>query len=488
MQFLKRFFILLFFTFCFCTHSLAQTVKETVLTKKIAPAQLKEDATVLKNVVLAMHPVIGIYKTKNYTIGLFNDFINSLNDSLTEKQFRIKTKFILNDLHCGHTEASASRAYLKAASKQKLAFSPYVFIPVQNKIYVLATASKKRDTLLKRGTEITKINGVSSDTMLAVCARLITTDGFNTSGKDHYLKLGFNSYYPAVFGSPDTFMVEYKKGKELKTVKYTPVKVKSFPAIPLLPKEDSLFTTYKRAHIKFKYLDTTKKTMLLKLNSFSRRKYVKAYKKIFKQLKENQTENLVLDLRYNGGGSLENSYKLLSYLLDSSKTQTLRTGIKKYPYKKYTKGNVWFKMMRWGFKFIAKKKTINDTDNYVYTIKPIKKNHYKNKVYVLINGGSFSASCLVGAYLKFHNRAVFIGEETSGAIEGCNAGITPYYKLPNSKIKIRMPAFRIAHDVCPAITGHGIIPDYKVEYTIDDILKRKDLEIKKVKELIGIGN
>jgi hypothetical protein len=49
-----------------------------------------------------------------------------------------------------------------------------------------------------------------------------------------------------------------------------------------------------------------------------------------------------------------------------------------------------------------------------------------------------------------------------------------------------MPAFRVVHDVCPTITGHGILPDYKIEYSIMDILNRKDLEIIKAKELIRL--
>ncbi|MBA3665614.1 MAG: hypothetical protein H0W61_15620, partial [Bacteroidetes bacterium] len=267
-------------------------------------------------------------------------------------------------------------------------------------------------------------------------------------------------------------------------ITYPAVKVRSIPSIPLIGKDDSLYTVYKRARIKYRFLEDDKKTMVLKINSFSRKRFDKGYRHVFRKLKKNNSENLVIDLRNNGGGSLENSYKLLSYLLDSAQTQTLRTGIKSYPYKQYTNGNILFKLMRFGFKLIAKKKTINDTDNFIYTIKPNRKYHYSKKIFVLINGGSFSASCLVAAYLKYHKRAVFIGEETAGAAEGCNAGITPYYKLPNTKIRLRMPAFRIVHDVCPFITGRGIMPDYRVEYTIYDFLNRKDLEIDKVKELI----
>jgi C-terminal processing protease CtpA/Prc len=195
----------------------------------------------------------------------------------------------------------------------------------------------------------------------------------------------------------------------------------------------------------------------------------------------------VLDLRNNGGGSLENSYNFLSYLMDTVKTQTLRSRIKNYPYRKYTHGNIFLKLTRLGLSIIGKKVRQNDTDNFVYTIKPRKKNHFNKKVLVLINGGSFSASCIVAAYLKKSNRAIFIGEETGGALEGCNAGITPYYTLPNTKIKIRMPAFRVVHDVAPIVTGHGILPDYKIEYSIKDVLAKKDLELAKAKELLKLN-
>jgi C-terminal processing protease CtpA/Prc len=350
---------------------------------------------------------------------------------------------------------------------------------------MLASLNKKKDTLIKRGAQIISINGISTDSMLRHSKRFITTDGYNVTGKDHYIKLGFNTYYLSIFGRPDTFTVEFLKNDTVRTVKYPAFKAKSVPPIPLTAKDDSLYTIYKRARMKFRFLDDEKKAMLLKIDGFSRKKFGRTYRKVFRKLHRNKSQNLIIDLRNNGGGSLENSYRLLSYLLDSSQTQTLRTGIRSYPYKQYTNGNILFKLMRFGFRIISNKKTVNDTDNFVYTIKPNKKYHYKNKVYVLINGGSFSASCLVAAYLKNHNRAVFIGEETAGASEGCNAGITPYYKLPNTKIRLRMPAFRIVHDVCPAITGHGILPDYPVQYTIKDILARRDLEMQKVKELIS---
>ncbi len=480
MPFLKPLLILIFFVLSMGGYS----QKPTVLTQKLPPAALREDARLFCNVALAMHPAIGIYKPKSFYEQLFAQYTNSLTDSLTERDFRLKTKLVAEELRCGHTEVIYSRKYYKAMNRQKLNYSPYVFIPIKNKVYVLANLDKKTDSTLKKGAEIKSINGIAVDSMIRHCRRFISADGYNQTSKDHYLQLAFNSYYLSLFGRPDTFSVTYLDGAVTRQLKYRAIQPKTLPPIPLGPRNDSLFVKYKRAGMKYRYLDTGHKALLLKLDRFSRKRSDKAYRKIFRRLQKNNTETLVLDLRNNGGGSLENAYRLLSYLVDTAKTQTLRTAIKKYPYKKYTHGNVFFKLTRFAFTIIGKKVSRNDTDNFIYTIKPRKKNHFGRQVIVLINGGSFSASCLVAAYLKDHGRAFFIGEETGGAVEGCNAGITPYYRLPHTGIKIRMPAFRIVHDVSPAITGHGILPDYPVEYTIKDILAKRDLELEKALALI----
>lgn len=467
-----------------CMCGLCYSQKPAVLTDKLPPAQLREDALLFSKVALDMHPAVGIYESREYYDKLFKNYIRSITDSMTERDFRLKTKLVADELHCGHTEVLYSNKYYRAMNRQRLNYSPYIFVAVKNTAYVYANLDKKADSTLKRGTEILSINGIAVDSMLRYCRRFISSDGFNQTSKQHYLQLSFNAFYLSLFGRPDTFRVEYKDGKGTKQLKYPAIRPKTLPPLPLGPRRDSLLINYRRAKMRYRFLDEQHKTMYLKLDKFARKASTKAYRRLFRRLYTNHSENLVLDLRNNGGGSLENSYRLLSYLVDTVKTQTLRTGIKNYPCRKYTRGNVLFRLTRFAFTFIGKKVSRNDTDNFIYTIRPSKKHHFNGKLYVLINGGSFSASCLVAAYLKDTHRAVFIGEETGGALEGCNAGITPYYRLPHSNIKIRMPAFRVVNDVSPQITGHGIMPDYKIEYGIKDLLARRDLEMAKVKELL----
>src|SRR6218665_3574150 len=232
----------------------------SILTDKIPPARLREDATLLRNVVLAMHPSVGIYKNRAYYEQLFNQYIQSLSDSLTLRDFRLRTKLVADELHCGHTEVLYSKKYYKVMSKQKLNYSPYVFLPVQNRVYVFATMDRRVDSTLKRSTEVLSINGIPVDSMLRHCKRFISTDGFNRTAKNHYIQLSFNNFYLSLFGRPDTFSVEYLDGKTPRQLRYPAIQPKSIPPMPLGAKDDSLFTRYKRAKMKHRFLDEEHQT------------------------------------------------------------------------------------------------------------------------------------------------------------------------------------------------------------------------------------
>lgn len=467
-----------------CFQSQMQGQKNYCIYKKYPPAQLQQDVAVLKEVILKMHPGIGIYESSSYYEKLFNDFTSGLKDSLTEKSFRIELKLLFEKLHCGHSDVLLSKAYSKAIRPLPLNFLPYYLVPLQNQLFVAMPVNRKRDSLYKPYTEILKINNISSDSICNYTRHFFTTDGYITSGKNTYMRGAFNYFYPSLFGRSDSFLIESKVKEKIETHYVKAVSLKDLPLLPMVPREDSTFTKYRRANMSFGYLDAEKKALVLRIGSFRHSHYKKAYRKIFRKLTKEKIPNLVIDLRYNGGGNLMNSYRLLGYLLNSTETATLKTRVKKYPLKQYTHGNCIFKFTRHVLGFIGKKKTSGDTIWYTQKIKPIKKYHYDKNIYVLINGGTFSASCLVAAYLKTKTQAKFIGSETSGAIEGCNAGITPYYTLPNTKVRVRIPAFRIIHNIKSEITGRGILPDYEVNYDIESLLKRKDLEFQKTRELI----
>lgn len=153
MSFLKRLFIFIFLVWGL-KYNLYSQKKESLLVKKYSPGQLKEDAGILGNVLLSMHPAIGIYKPRAYYEALLKTFENSFKDSLTEKQFRLKTKLLIEEFHCGHSEVLYSKAFYKEMSKLTHNYSPYVFLPIEEDVYMIANLNKKRDSTIHRGAEI----------------------------------------------------------------------------------------------------------------------------------------------------------------------------------------------------------------------------------------------------------------------------------------------------------------------------------------------
>jgi len=120
-----------------------------------------------------------------------------------------------------------------------------------------------------------------------------------------------------------------------------------------------------------------------------------------------------------------------------------------------------------------------------HTIEPHKKLNYDKSVFVLIDGYSFSASCVVSSLLEQEERATFIGEETGGGYAGTNAMQTPIFTLPNTMIRVRAPLWALYHNISTADKGRGIFPDYPTNPTMQNRIDKYDVDMEKVYELIG---
>ncbi|HJS01584.1 MAG TPA: S41 family peptidase, partial [Flavobacterium sp.] len=116
--------------------------------------------------------------------------------------------------------------------------------------------------------------------------------------------------------------------------------------------------------------------------------------------------------------------------------------------------------------------------------KKAKENRFTGKIYVLINGGSFSASSVLSTKLKGTNRATFIGEETGGEYNGTVAGLMPKIELPNSKVQVRIGLMYVNASEKTDLTGHGIYPDVTILPTIEDRINNNDPELNYVLEVI----
>ena len=105
------------------------------------------------------------------------------------------------------------------------------------------------------------------------------------------------------------------------------------------------------------------------------------------------------------------------------------------------------------------------------------RNAFHGKIFMLINGGSFSASSIIAAKLKNDKRVTLIGEETGGANDGTVAGFYSYQKLPNSKISLPIGLLFVKPNITFTNTKKGVLPDVKVTEKMQDIIDKKDPQL-----------
>jgi len=251
----------------------------------------------------------------------------------------------------------------------------------------------------------------------------------------------------------------------------------------------------------FKFLDSTAKTGYLHIRSWSNGPFKKFYREIFAKLDSAKSTNLIIDIRDNTGGRLDEIHELYSYLTDSTYVFVTPAKIKtRLPYLKgfygpdsglfsvvgetialpfYTLHNL----------FKSRKKDGQLLFHYSYA-KSAKPNalNFKGQLYVLINGASFSASAILATKLQGAKRATFIGEETGGTYNGTVAGHFKIISLPNSKIRYRVGLMQIETQYKQDPDGFGVRPDIEVIPTSLDILENRDPELEKALELIEKAN
>jgi C-terminal processing protease CtpA/Prc len=107
-----------------------------------------------------------------------------------------------------------------------------------------------------------------------------------------------------------------------------------------------------------------------------------------------------------------------------------------------------------------------------------KANAFRGKIYVLVNGASFSASAILSAKLKYEKRAVIVGEETGGANDGTVSGVNNTVTLPNSKLILPIGLFLIRPNIEFENEGRGVIPDFPVDPDFGNLTSSEDKILK----------
>jgi len=102
----------------------------------------------------------------------------------------------------------------------------------------------------------------------------------------------------------------------------------------------------------------------------------------------------------------------------------------------------------------------------------------------LINGRSFSATGESTSVIHYHKKAIFVGEECGAGYYGNTSGMMPMVTLPHTQIRIAIPLVRYTMAVSDYPKDRGIVPEYQVSPTIEDLLQDRDIVLEFTVDLI----
>lgn len=473
-------------SFCFAQKAPKEVYNPN---KKISPQQLKEDVVFLRKCLEEGHPSLYRYVSKDSFARAHNNFVKTLTDSLTEREFRNKLFGLVNIIGCGHSLVFSSKGREQFLADKSVNFLPFLPVMIDNRLYV--DENKSKDSTLTQGTEILEIEGRKVADCLADLDVTFSRDGYNKTHSEYYLRKRFTFFYTRLFAEKEVYrlLIKDKMGvtREVDLPTFSSkTYVNKSPSKLIAPKP---IFTYKKVN-QFVIDSENPAIGVLRLQSFPTLKFWKFYRKVFKYARKHNLEHLVLDLRDNGGGLVFNAGHLMGYLADTPIEMDMYHKGGKPSFLPQTEGKdkAWRGTTRL-FTHVPKRfgiRTVkNDTFfNINYKNKVREKNRFRGQLYVLTNGQTFSSSVIVSAYVRSKTKAIFVGEETGGAEEGSNAMVTPILILPNSKLRYRLPLFRLDHKVAAKTVGHGVIPDYPIVYDLKNYLENRDLEMEKVRELV----
>lgn len=507
---MKKIFFLSFFSFLFIQCTSVKKHNEH-LNDLIPEKDLKADVAFTYKKLQRLQPKLYWYISKSELDYKFDSLKSTITKPITSFEFYKKLSPVIASIHQGHLIATPSLKIMNKAEKKALkdkGVSPFLqfdFEIINNRMYVIKNKTENKTIL--PGAEVVAINGKETTNLIQEYNTLFTSDGYNKTFKRKRMSYMLPAFYNNENGIQDSVQYSLKQNdsiqmicvKRKKTAPLKATKVKTKEAVTTITSEQKRKTKKDKSiygyneitktnNRNLKFIEKDSSVALLKIKHFDLGNPNLFYEESFSKMQLNKTKTLIIDLRNNPGGAVKEIANLYSYLSDSTfvfidpyEVVSKTALIEKTP---FSKSPLLVKILMTPFYAPVVYFKVHKKENGKYYSsnsqskpRPINKKAFKEKVYVMINGGTFSAASIISSNLKGSKRATFVGEETGGAYNGSVAGIMPTIKLPHSDIKVMIGLMVVAPFYKTALEGRGIFPDKEIIPTISDYLNGKDPEL-----------
>jgi len=410
--------------------------------KKIAAPALKSDFLLLRDTMQKVHPAVYRYANKKRIDYIFDSCYATIRDSMPLINFYLLTRFAVAAIGDGHANSRLSREFTNSYQANTKVF-PVMMVFIHKKAY--AFCCQQAPSL--NGAEVLSINGHPWKEIVQKLFSYITTDGSIESRKNWELPEDFHLLLNAVYGYSEKYTVQYKTASnQTMAITLQADTIKNFMC-------KSPFTRPAK-YLKLTY--PTSNTAVLTLQTFfdgflqqTGENFKQFLDSAFTDITNKKVTHLLIDVRSNQGGNDANGALLYSYL-------------SKVP-----------------FRYYDSLQTVNEkfTENghSLLGMKQPAANYFDGKVFVLMNGRSFSGVAEFAAIARSYNRAVFIGEECGGGYYGNSSGDEAMVTLPHTQITARIPLIKYTMAVKKMESKDGgIAVDYPIDLTIGDLMAHTD--------------
>ncbi|WP_160716979.1 S41 family peptidase [Chitinophaga solisilvae] len=433
----------LFFTINFALGQNTALKGPGLLDKSLKKDSIITEFSELYNLINTIHPGQFMFCSKNEFDKTYFSLKNTIKTDLSLVEYYKLTATLMAKIKDGHT--TVDRGQMFTLLNDRLVF-PFSIYKIKNNYYLDKSSQENKEYA---GCRILKINGKDINAVVNEIKQYIHLEGRNETGLNTRFR-NFPFYY-FIYNQTEKFEIEYidSNNHKLKA---------AFRGIPFKTHTNNISEKNEPLTTEFR----TNNLAILKFRSFEngynetdRKIAEKQLDRFFTQLDSLKTENLIIDLRDNGGGSADIANYLFSYLTSTPYYYFDYTGAK------YKSVNEWkhyaqypdnieeINLNETKFKDGLNCYTETDsTDYWWFELQQNKVNFYKGKINVLINGGCFSTTGHLLALMREHKIGKFYGEYSQGSNysnAGGQAFILPYSKtlvwIPTFQYKMRTPHF-----------------------------------------------
>ena len=462
---------LLFFTKNFAFGQNTELKMSGLLDKTLKKDSVIAEFSELYNLINAIHPGQFMFCSKNEFDKTYFSLKNTIKTDLSPVEYYKLTATLMAKIKDGHT--AVDREQIVDLLNDRLVF-PFSIYKIKGNYYLDKSSQENKEYA---GLRILKINGKGINSVVNEIKQYIHLEGRNETG----LNTRFSNFpfYYFIYNQTEKFEIEYVDSNNHKlkgTFKGMPFKAYTSNISENTDPLTTELRTNDLAILKFHsfengYNETDRKIAEKQLDHF------------FTQLDSLKTENLIIDLRDNGGGSADIASYLFSYLISTPYYYFDYVGAKYGSVKEWKhyaqypdnieEINLNETQLKDGLNCYIETDT---TDYWWFELQQNKPNFYKGKISVLMNGGCFSTTGHLLALMREYKVGKFYGEYSQGSNysnSGGQAFVLPYSKtlvwIPTFQYKMRTPHF--IND------PKGIKPDVEIQTQPNDLRSRFDSQM-----------